>query len=314
MTLCRMMLLIGFMGSPPRPGWSCLGSPAARCSIAPGWPKAKRLAGRCQYARLAGPAGRRAASVRALGTVDQAPQAPEAGEHVSVRVGRVTSARVRQDDELGAGKRTSEDFVAAPPVPRLRFRPNPSGRAQHGEQAHAEHRDDRRPKPPNDPSQAPSAHGIVALGQLVNPAARSRHEVGQPVSPFRQAGIVETGEADGHEARLVQQLPEPVRVPGEVVADGGRAQAGIDPDEQHPHAEADVIREPRATAAGTGAPTSVSHLSPFTVQGQPWWPVSISCYRLATSVRSFGYSTISMRRFSALPSGVSLLASGRVYA
>jgi hypothetical protein len=47
----------------------------------------------------------------------------------------------------------------------------------------------------------------------------------------------------GHESRLVEELPEPVRITGEMMTDCLGAHTGIDADEQHLDARLDAIAQ-----------------------------------------------------------------------
>ena len=81
--------------------------------------------------------------------------------------------------------------------------------------------------------------------QLVDPARRPRHEIGDAEAPFGQAIVILIGDRAGHEPRFREQLPEAIRVAGEVMSGERRADARIDADEQHAHAGPDAVLQQR---------------------------------------------------------------------
>src|SRR5262249_4870854 len=85
---------------------------------------------------------------------------------------------------------------------------------------------------------------VLGRPQIVDAGTGTRNQVGDPEAPLGQPIVAPVIDWFRHEARIPEQLPEAIRVAGEVMAGLGGAHAGIDPDEKHAAAR----REPIAKA------------------------------------------------------------------
>ena len=84
--------------------------------------------------------------------------------------------------------------------------------------------------------------GDVFVGaQRVDPGRHAGDEIRDAEPPFRQPVITFRADPFGHEPGLVQQLPESIRIAGEMMSDRRGSHAGIDADEQHPYARPNTI-------------------------------------------------------------------------
>jgi hypothetical protein len=132
---------------------------------------------------------------------------------------RVAAARIRQHEEARAvhGRVLKSRFDHR----CLRVTEHPP---QHAVHRHADERDDRRTKACN--------------------------QVGHPDAPRRQAHVVHVRDGLGHDSRFVEQAPEAVGRPREVMSGRRRHHAGVDADEEHAHAGFDAIRESQIVPGG----------------------------------------------------------------
>ena len=90
-------------------------------------------------------------------------------------------------------------------------------------------------------AQAQSSGRVLFRLQLVNPRRRSRDDVGDAVAPLGQTIVIQIRQRFGHEARLVEQLPEAIREAGEVMTRQRRSHPGVDADEEHTDAGTNPI-------------------------------------------------------------------------
>src|SRR4030095_7977630 len=79
--------------------------------------------------------------------------------------------------------------------------------------------------------------------QLVNYKARTRDDISDAESPFRQPIVVEVRHRFGNEAGEKQELPEPIREAREVMASERGSDARVDADEHHLHARANSVSQ-----------------------------------------------------------------------
>ena len=86
---------------------------------------------------------------------------------------------------------------------------------------------------------------VLLRAQRIDSRRRSRDQVGDADAPLRQPVVVGKPDRLRHQARFVEQLPEAVRRSGEMVADLRRADAGVDPDEQHANRQSYAIAKRR---------------------------------------------------------------------
>src|SRR5687768_11086664 len=75
----------------------------------------------------------------------------------------------------------------------------------------------------------------------MDPWRRASDQVRDAEAELRQADVILVGERFRYETGIPEEFPEPIRVAREVMAGLGRTHAGIDPDEQHPHARSDSV-------------------------------------------------------------------------
>ena len=108
-------------------------------------------------------------------------------------------------------------------------------------QRHADEGDDLRFPASNLASQRALAVDVLVRHQRVDARRRPRYQVRDAESPFRQTPVVFGTNRFRHQARIEEQLPEPVRVAREVMTDRRRSDARIDSDEQHTHGRANAI-------------------------------------------------------------------------
>jgi hypothetical protein len=79
--------------------------------------------------------------------------------------------------------------------------------------------------------------------QIVDAGAGTGHHIRDAEAPLRQSRVVGVPDRLGHQAGLVEQLPESVRRAGEVVTGLRGSHPGIDPDQQHADTGRDPIRQ-----------------------------------------------------------------------
>src|SRR5204863_1995323 len=83
--------------------------------------------------------------------------------------------------------------------------------------------------------------GIFFGTERVDAGRGARNEVRDAVAPLWQTDVVLGTNRLGHQPRLIEQLPEPVRIAGKVMADGRRSHPRIDADEQDANRRTDTI-------------------------------------------------------------------------
>ena len=115
------------------------------------------------------------------------------------------------------------------------------GDARHGEPARSQQCDLLLQQPP--------AFAVLLRRQLVGPRGRTRDDVGDAGAVREQFFLLGGLEQPGRETGGVQDRPEPVSRPGEVMTGGRRQQPGIDPAEEHPQAARRDVRD-EAVASG----------------------------------------------------------------
>jgi hypothetical protein len=86
----------------------------------------------------------------------------------------------------------------------------------------------------------PSFH-VLDGREIVDAGTRTRDQVRDPESEFRQPHIVAIGNRLRNQPRLREQLPEAVREAGEMMARLRRSHARVDPDKEHAHTGPDAI-------------------------------------------------------------------------
>jgi hypothetical protein len=124
---------------------------------------------------------------------------------------------------------------------------DPPQRAVH---RHSDERHDLRAKTLDFLLENLPAFLILNGTQVVDAGARPGDQVGHPDAPLRQPDVVLVRDRLGDDACLVQQAPEPVARPGEVMAHRGRHHAGIDPDEDHPHSRPNRVGQSKIRPGG----------------------------------------------------------------
>jgi len=82
---------------------------------------------------------------------------------------------------------------------------------------------------------------VVSRPEVANSWARARDQVGDPEPELRQPDVIEMSDRFAYEAGVGQQLPEPVRVPGEMMSRFRRPDTRVDADEKHAHARRDAV-------------------------------------------------------------------------
>src|SRR5439155_5453491 len=105
----------------------------------------------------------------------------------------------------------------------------------------ADQGDDPGPVPPALREERAPAGGVLLVQQLVDSPGRPRHEVRDPEAPLRKTPVILPADRPRHETRIVEQPPEPVREPREMVAYSGRPDPGVDADEQDSQTRPDPV-------------------------------------------------------------------------
>src|SRR5438093_5587803 len=161
------------------------------------------------------------------------PEAPVPHELVhEAWIGRVAAARVGHHEDTGTRN-------------PLRLRPGPAARGATEELSvcgdpHERH--DRRPNRRNGSGQPLPTPRVVRGGELRRFARGSRRDVGESEPILRKAHVVDKGQRLTYEAGGVQQPVERIAWPREVMADSGRGQARVDPDEEDAGLRAETRR------------------------------------------------------------------------
>ena len=170
-------------------------------------------------------------------TSHDSPQPPERGQHLFVGEIRVSPARIRQHEH----PRAFEAFGLQTQGDRL------SGAAPEdgAEQRHADKHHEGRPQAPDLSFERTGAGDVFLGSQRIDARCRTRNQIGEAQTPFGQPAIVLAANRLGHQPRLVQQFPEAVRITGEMMARGRRADAGIDADKQDADGSADAVAQRR---------------------------------------------------------------------
>jgi hypothetical protein len=78
--------------------------------------------------------------------------------------------------------------------------------------------------------------------QRIDARRRAPHQIRDPKPPFGQTHIVGRADWLRNEPRLEQQLPEAIRIAGEMMTEPSGTHAGIDADKQHAQTGLGAIR------------------------------------------------------------------------
>src|SRR5207249_2854647 len=154
-------------------------------------------------------------------------------QHLGIRKIGVPAARIGKNEDPGA---LELFFLEAE-----RDRPGGPPRKDYARQGNADERHDSRPPAPDLAAQRAHSGRIFFRPQRVDAGRGPGNQVGDAVAPLRQPDIVFGADRVGDKPRFVQQLPEPVRVSGKVMADGRRSHPGIDANEQDANGRTDTI-------------------------------------------------------------------------
>jgi len=164
-------------------------------------------------------------------------QALERGEHFLISKIRVPPARVRQHEHSRAlealGLQPERDCLAGP-----------QGKDE-SEEGDADKRHDFRSHAPHFSPERAHAGDVFLGAKCADARGWARNQVGDPESPLRQPAILFVADRLGDEPRLVQELPEAIRVSREVMACRGGSDAGVDADKQDADRAADAVGERR---------------------------------------------------------------------
>jgi hypothetical protein len=158
---------------------------------------------------------------------------------------RVAAARIRQHEEARAvhGRVLKSRFDHR----GLGVTEHPPQRAIH---RHTDEGDDRRTKAIDLLLENLPALEVFLRLQHVDAGAWPCDQVGHPDAPRRQAHVVHVRDGLGHDPRLVEQAPEAIGRPREVMSRRRRHHPGIDADEEHAHAGLDPIGESQIVPGG----------------------------------------------------------------
>jgi hypothetical protein len=148
---------------------------------------------------------------------------------------RVPSARIRQHEHTRALQRLAlrTGLDAVPLTPR----------EHRSEQRDADEGDHLWPPAPDLAAQGSGARGVFFRPQRVDAGCGARDEIRDAEAPFRESPVVEIADGLRHESRFVKKLPEPVRVPGEMVPERRRTNPGVDPDEEDANGRPNAIAQ-----------------------------------------------------------------------
>ena len=158
-------------------------------------------------------------------------------KHFGIRKIGVAAAGVRQHEDPG----TFEPFLLQAERDRLAGPPAEDG----SEQRHADQGDHFRFHPADFSAEDFRAGHVLIRPERVDPRSRPGNEVGDPESPLVETVVVLGADRFRHQPGFVEQLPEAVGRAGEMMAALRRADAGVDPDQQHTDRAADTIAERR---------------------------------------------------------------------
>lgn len=151
----------------------------------------------------------------------------EGAEHLVVRIMGISSARVREQKHGSVGKPSRRR-------PKLgKFSPL-RAREEHAINRYSKEGDSSGSIALDLMLQRGDSSPIFLGGQFAHSDGASADDVGQAEAPFGKPPILLIGQLLIDEARLKEKFPKAVGGPGKMVADGGRPQSGIDPDEQDP--------------------------------------------------------------------------------
>lgn len=181
-------------------------------------------------ARRAGSQPERVGSAR-LARINRALQLSKRGEHFGIRKIRVASARIRQDEHPG----TTEWFLLPAEPDRAALRED------RAKQRDTDERDDAGRVAADLAPEDHEAIHVLGRTQRIDSWRRSRDQVRDAKSPLRQTLVVHVRDGFRHEPRVEQELPEPVRVTGEVMTRERGPDTRVDADEQNVHARLDAI-------------------------------------------------------------------------
>ncbi|HEX3703193.1 MAG TPA: hypothetical protein VHU82_07680 [Vicinamibacterales bacterium] len=175
-----------------------------------------------------------------------AAQQSERREHLRVAEVRIAPARIGQDEYVGA----FELLALRPEHDGLR-----RGTAEHRPvKRDAYKRHNERTPAADLPPQAALAGRVFGGAQRIDAGCGTRDEIRDADAELGQPVILRMANRLRHETRFVQQLPESVRRPREVVPDLGGPHPRIDADEQQTYGHADAIGQPLRASIRPFAP------------------------------------------------------------
>jgi hypothetical protein len=151
---------------------------------------------------------------------------------------RVASARIGQDEQPRA---VHGGFLEpGRDGRRLGVTQHPPQRAIH---RHTDERHHLRTVLFDLPLEDLPAFEVLGRAEIVDAGAGARDQVRHTEPPLGQTHVPFVRDGLGNDAGFVQQAPEPVGRPGEVMPRLRRAHAGVDADEQDAQARRDPIRQ-----------------------------------------------------------------------
>jgi hypothetical protein len=166
-----------------------------------------------------------------------APEAAERAEHFTIREVRVPPAGIGQHEDRRALERlrlqAKRNRLAGPP------------RKDGAKQRHADEGNDLRLHAADLSSKRARTGDVLIRTQRIDAGRRPRDEVGDPEAPLRQPAIVGVADRLVDEPRFMEELPEAIRVAGEMMAGHRRADAGVDADEEDADRRPDAVAERR---------------------------------------------------------------------
>ena len=183
---------------------------------------------------------RRRAARRSALVVNHSGELPKRPTHLDIREICVAAARIWKDEHARAFK-------------RLRLHAEPDGPALREDRPKKRHTHERHQRwfvPPDFAPQDDETCGVFCGRERIDAGRRARYQVRDPESPLRKPPVVFRPDRLRHEPGFGQQPPETIRIPGEVMTDERRADAGVDADEQHADTGFDAIAKPGESTGG----------------------------------------------------------------
>ena len=168
---------------------------------------------------------------------DLTPELTKSRQHVFIREIGVSPAWIGQHEDTSAFER----LVLTAKLHQMAERPV----EDRAKQRHANERDDVRLPPADFPPQHSFAGHVLGRFERVDPWRRAWNQVGDAQAPLDQPSIVEGPDGLVDQLRVEEKLPETIRIAGEMMADSGGSDAGVDADQQHADRRPDAIFERR---------------------------------------------------------------------